>query len=127
MRFFVPKEAKERMAMENARLLMQAQSNIGVLAGQIAAGAEGTKKQIEWYEQQQQQQQQTQPQPQPAPQPQPQFQPQQYSQHVYPQQMLYQPNYEQWQPAPRQQTYPLGVQDTMNSGRDESRAECIIS
>src|SRR5271165_4962058 len=92
MRFFVPKEAKEKMAMENARLLMQAQSNIGELAGQIAAGTEGTKKQIEWYEQQQQQQQQQpQPQPQPVPQPPPQFQQQQYSQHMYPQQILYQP------------------------------------
>jgi hypothetical protein len=38
------------MARENARLLMQAQTDINALSGQMAAGAEGTRKQVEWYE-----------------------------------------------------------------------------
>ena len=57
---FIPKETREALATENARLLLQAQSNIGLLSGQIAAGEEGTRKQVEWYEKQQQQQQQQQ-------------------------------------------------------------------
>src|ERR1700722_2869759 len=50
MRLFIPNETKEKMAQENARLLMQAQTDIGTLSNQMAAGAEGTKKQVEWYE-----------------------------------------------------------------------------
>jgi len=50
MRLFIPNETKEKMAAENARLLMQAQTDLGTLSGQFAAGTEGTKKQIEWYQ-----------------------------------------------------------------------------
>ena len=55
-RMFIPKETKEAMAMENARLLMQAQSDLNLLAGQMAASEEGTRRQIEWYKQQQERQ-----------------------------------------------------------------------
>lgn len=53
---FIPKETKEAMARENARLLMQAQSDLNLLAVQMAASEEGTRRQIEWYQQQQEQQ-----------------------------------------------------------------------
>jgi hypothetical protein len=44
--------------MENAKLLMQAQTDLGLLVGHMAAGEERTKRQIEWYQAQQQQEQQ---------------------------------------------------------------------
>ena len=54
LKVFVPKQMREAMARENARLLMQAQSDLGVLAGQMAAGEAGTRAQLEMYQQQQQ-------------------------------------------------------------------------
>jgi hypothetical protein len=56
-RVLLPKDVKEKIAMENSNLLKQAQGDLGLLIGQVKAGEEGTKKQIEWYEQQAQQMQ----------------------------------------------------------------------
>ena len=50
LRIFIPNELKEAMAMENARLLMQAQSDLGLLGRQMAASEQGTRKRIEGYE-----------------------------------------------------------------------------
>ena len=44
--------------MENARLLMRAQTDLNLLAGQMTAGEERTKRQIEWHQTQQQQEKQ---------------------------------------------------------------------
>ena len=52
MRLFIPNETKEALAAENARLLMQAQANIGLLAGQMAASEARSRKQIELYQSQ---------------------------------------------------------------------------
>src|SRR5215471_2919594 len=95
LRMFIPKATREALAAENARLLMQAQSNIGLLSGQIAAGEEGTRRQLEWYENQQQQQYQPNPYQQPQPSQQPQYQPLQYQPPQY-QPPQYQPP--QYQP-----------------------------
>jgi hypothetical protein len=50
LRISLPKETNDVMAMENAKLLMQEQSDLGSFAGQMAAVTEGTKRQIEWYQ-----------------------------------------------------------------------------
>jgi hypothetical protein len=50
LKALVPKEMKEALARENARLLMQAQSDLGLLAGQIAAVETGTRPQIEMFQ-----------------------------------------------------------------------------
>jgi hypothetical protein len=49
-KLFIPNDMKEKMARENAKLLMQAQSDFGTLSGQMAAGTEGTKKLVEQME-----------------------------------------------------------------------------
>lgn len=115
-KLFLPKETWDALANENAKLLMQAQSDIGLLAGQMAAGAAGTKKQIEWYEQQQQQQQQQQ------------LQPQQYNYgqyYTYPQESYYNQSSPQWPNNEHQQQYDKNY--PTKSGKDGDRAECIIS
>jgi hypothetical protein len=57
-KMFISKQAKESMAQENARLLLQAQHDLNSLAGQFEAGREGSIRQLEWYEQEQVREQQ---------------------------------------------------------------------
>jgi hypothetical protein len=105
LRLFIPKETKEAMARQNAKLLMQAQSDLGLLATQMGAGEEGTKRQIEWYQHKQQQQ-------------------------YYPnvQQHHQQPHgYRQWnQQITHQQTGLPGNHATRSAG-NENHPDCIIS
>src|SRR5271170_2416109 len=107
---FIPKETKDALAAENARLLKQAQTDLGLLAGQIAAGEDRTKKQLEWYEQQQRQQQPPAPAPQPQPPQagqyaqQPQYQQQGY-QYSHPPPQYQHPAYQQWPQNVQQPTY----------------------
>jgi hypothetical protein len=120
-RVLLPKDVKEKIARENTNLLKQAQNDLGLLIGQMKAGEEGTKKQIEWYEQQAQQvqahpsgyypgQQTFQQVPQPiqnVPQP---IQPGFYApqQHPQVQQQVYQQPVQQY--YQQQQVYPQHVQ-----------------
>src|SRR5438552_8245628 len=136
-RFFLPKETMEAIAKENAKLLFQAQSNIGLLGSQMAASEAGTKQQIQWYEMQQQQQQQQQQYHQSQPHPQHQHhqyqyqhqnqqQPQQHDQgheYTYHQQNQRPLGYQHWQQDRQHQQYQYNGNDGMN----ESRSECIIS
>jgi hypothetical protein len=57
-KMFISKQAKESMALENARLLLQAQHDLNSLAGQFEVGREGSIRQLEWYEQEQVREQQ---------------------------------------------------------------------
>lgn len=120
-RVLLPKDVNEKIARENTNLLKQAQNDLGLLIGQMKAGEEGTKKQIEWYEQQAQQvqpyppgyyqgQQTLQHVPQPlqnVPQP---AQPGFYApqQHPQVQQQLYQQPVQQY--YQQQQVYPQPIQ-----------------
>jgi hypothetical protein len=136
-RLFIPKETKDALAAENARLLKQAQTDLGLLAGQIAAGEDRTKKQLEWYQQQQQQLQQQPPPPQlPQPQPtqagqyaqQPQYQQQGY-QYSHPPPQYQHPAYQQWPQNTQQATYQQPQQQGSSTAntREESRSECVIA
>jgi hypothetical protein len=152
-RVLLPKDVKEKIAKENASLLMQAQNDLGVLMGQMKAGEEGSKKQVEWYEQQTQQVQPPIPPPgyyqgqqpmqqgqqpvqygqYPLQQVQPQVQQQVYQQS--PSQQFYQQQQTYPQPAQGQQQYHVPVyqvdpQGNVQSGgqpRMEDKGECIIS
>jgi hypothetical protein len=53
LRLFIPKDVKERIASENSKLLKQAQASLGMLTSQMAAGEQGTRRQLEQYEHQQ--------------------------------------------------------------------------
>jgi|SRR5579859_671750 hypothetical protein len=53
LRYFVPKDQTERLARENARMLMQAQGDLGVLMQQMEVGTQDTTTKIEWIEDQQ--------------------------------------------------------------------------
>lgn len=129
---------------------MQAQNDLGMLVGQMKAGEEGSKKQVEWYEQQAQQVQAAPPGyyqgqqpmqlgqppfqqgPYPPQQAQPQMQPQAYQP---PPQQFYQPQQAYPQPAqPHQQYYvpvyqvdPQGYAQGSGQPRQEDKSECIIS
>jgi hypothetical protein len=124
LKIFIPKDVKETIARENAKMLMQAQEDLGLLNGQMAAGEEGTRRQVQLYEAQQIQQA-------PPPYGQPVYvqvpgqQPATHPMHYIPSvpvqyqvpQQGYQPQYQQ---APQQE------RETGEEPK-EARGECIIS
>src|SRR5579859_5846701 len=149
-RVLLPKDVMDRIAKQNENLLMQAQSDLGLLMGQMKVGEEGSKRQVEMYEQQAQQVQGPPPGYYQGQQPlQPGQQPVQYSQYppqqVQPQgqQQVYQQPLQQYQPqqaypqpAQGQQPYYVPVYHVDPQGhvtqagvqpRQEDKSECIIS
>jgi hypothetical protein len=120
IKLLIPKRITEALTEENKKLLMQAQSELSTLFVQMAAGEEGAKRRIEYYQQQGVIQQIpaqaafAQPQPQiygQVQQPQPQYQCQQPHQYLQPQQFPQsQQQYPQLQPQQRGQQAPYSQQ-----------------
>jgi hypothetical protein len=130
LKIFIPKEVKETIARENAKLLMQAQEDLGLLNGQMVAGEEGTRKQVQLYEAQQVQQTQQAQQAPPAygqpvyvqlPDRQPATHPMHY---IPPVPLEYQVPQQGYQP--QYQQGPQQEHRTAEEPRD-ARGECIIS